>query len=95
MLDYDKCQTMLWSDKGITQAVLAAEDNDPYFPKPHKARLADQKLWEGFKGSYLMASEKTLSVNTAEEEVGLGPRKFIKGWEEYRKLKLDNGKARD
>lgn len=95
MLDYDKCNEMAMTDDGIAQAVKAAEDNDPYFPKPHKARLCDQRLWAGFSQAYLKASKTIMDADNAPNEIKDAPAKFIKGWEEYRKSKMDNGTGED
>ncbi len=41
MLDYDKYRSISMDEEGVRQAAKAAEDNDPYFPKPHKRRVSD------------------------------------------------------
>ncbi|MCJ1363897.1 hypothetical protein MMC16_003006 [Acarospora aff. strigata] len=89
MLDYDKCHTMPMTDDGIAQAVRAAEDNDPYFPKPHKTHPTDQKLWETFSQAYIKASKTILDANDINTGLKDGPKKFIRGWETYRMSKLE------
>lgn len=95
MLDYDKCHKMPMTDDGITQAVKAAEDNDPYFPKPHKTHPSDQKLWKSFSQAYLNASKTILDASDAIDGLKDGPEKFIRGWETYRKSKLEKGTDMD
>ena len=95
MLDFDKCQNMPMTDAGISQAVRAAEDNDPYFPKPHKTRPFDQMLWVDFSQAYLKASKTIMDADGATDDIRDAPQKFIKGWEDYRKSKLENGKVED
>ena len=84
MIDYNKCKTMTMNEAGVSQAIQAAEENDPYFPKPHAELEADQKLWEHFKSSYLSASSKILAADAAKEEARALPIKFMEGWEIYR-----------
>jgi len=89
MLDFDKCRNMAMTDEGIAQAVKAAEDNDPYFPKPHKTQPSDKMLWTTFSQAYIKASKTILDADDVAEGLQDGPEKFIRGWEEYRKLKLE------
>ncbi len=90
MLDYDKCKKMAADEEGVRQAVKAAEDNEVYYPKPHKKRESDQKLWKHFKGSYLWASSRIMQADEATtEEMKSLPIKFVEGWEIYRREKLD------
>jgi Zinc finger protein len=41
ILDFDKCKDMAVSEDGVKQAVKAAEDNNLYYPRPHKKRGYD------------------------------------------------------
>jgi len=95
MLDFDKCNSIEMSDAGVDQAVKAAEDNDPYFPKPHKQQVEDQWLWEHFKSAYLNASNTIFAMDGIPAGMENGPRDFIKGWEEYRKYKIEAGLVDD
>jgi len=91
MLDFDKCHPMPMTDDGIAQAVTAAEDNDPYFPKPHKTHPSDQKLWETFSQAYLKASKTIMDAVDFVDVLKDRPEKFIRGWEDYRMSKLEKG----
>jgi Zinc finger protein len=95
MLDFDKCKDMAMNAEGVEQAVKAAENNDPYFPKPHQKRENDLKLWEHFKSSYLWASSKIIEADQVNDEVKALPATFIDGWEHYRKEKLDSRSGND
>ncbi len=88
MLDFYKSKNMAASEDGVRQAVRAAEDNELYYPRPHKKRESDQKLWECFALNYLSASSKIMAMDGADEGVRTLPTKFIKGWEVYREQKL-------
>ncbi len=93
MLDFDKCNRMPMTDEGIEQAIRAVEMNDPYFPKPECVRDGDRVLWEGFKRAYLKASERILEADGVGGEGRDGPGKFIRGWEECRRVKIESGKV--
>jgi len=95
ILDFDKCHEMDVSDCGIEQAVKAAEDNDPYYPKPHKQLAEDQQLWKHFKEAYLYSSSTIFLLDGIPEGMAKGPQKFIQGWEDYRKHKIDAGLVDD
>ncbi|MCJ1243997.1 hypothetical protein MMC30_001194 [Trapelia coarctata] len=88
MLDYDKCRRMSYTEEGIRQAARAAEDNDPYFPKPLQGNADDQELWEHFKSSYLDASQKVLVAQGLLVELGNAPMRFLEEWETYRHRKI-------
>ncbi|MCJ1379239.1 hypothetical protein MMC17_002339 [Xylographa soralifera] len=93
MLDYDKCHAMEWSDEGVTQAVVAVEENDPYFPKPQMEREGDRRLWEGFKEAYLKASEVIMAEDGIEGAVLGLPRKFVEEWEVFREKKVEQARV--
>jgi len=95
MLDYDKCRRMSYTEDGIRQAARAAEDNDPYFPKPLQDSPEDQELWEHFKSSYLDASAKVLTPQGLHLELGGAPRLFLEEWEIYRHQKIKSWRERD
>lgn len=62
MNDLDEChglavdKDMGIMDEFLKQAIMAAEDKDPYFPKPHKSLASDQKLLGKFGTSYMAIS---------------------------------------
>lgn len=89
MIDYDKCRDITMDVAGAEQAARAAEDNDPYFPKPLGEREEDRELWRVFRDAYLEASETVIvedyARDQARREVVLGlPRVFVGKWEEIR-----------
>ncbi|ERF68643.1 hypothetical protein EPUS_09136 [Endocarpon pusillum Z07020] len=94
-IDYDKCRTMTLNESGVSQAIHAAEENDPYFPKPHAELESDQKLWEHFKSNYLSASSRVMIADAVNEEARALPIKFIEGWEVYRKGKIERRSVDD
>ncbi|MCJ1392812.1 hypothetical protein MMC18_005683 [Xylographa bjoerkii] len=93
MLDYDKCHGLEWSDEGIKQAVVAVEENDPYFPKPHKEGADDQRLWESFKEGYRKASEVIMVEDEIQEEVLDLPGKFLHEWEGFWWKKVEQARV--
>ncbi|MCJ1473934.1 hypothetical protein MMC13_002590 [Lambiella insularis] len=88
MLDYDKCRNMMMNEEGVKGAARAAEDNDPYFPKPHMSEVSDQELWQRFKTAYLEASQTIMRVDEIQGEMLELPAKFLREWEDYRKVKI-------
>ena len=57
VIDYDKCNSMTMSEEGVKAAAKAAEDNDPYFPKPNFTQgTFEADLWRFFAEAYITAS---------------------------------------
>ena len=88
MLDYDKCRDLTMNNEGMKMAAISAEDNDPYYPKPHMSRKSDQELWEKFKTRYLVASDNILTKDNVQGEMLGFPARFIEEWDDYRKVKI-------
>ena len=74
MLDFDCCRSMAMDEAGVLQAVNAFYCNDPYYPRPGRADLRDQVLWQTFKDSFLATSSAILGRSSTE--CGL-PAKWI------------------
>ena len=60
MLDFDCCRHMPFDEEGVKQAVEAFYRNDPFYPRPGRADIRDQHLWNGFKERFLQVSEEIL-----------------------------------
>lgn len=76
MLDFDKASpTHLTRQDVDAKLVPAFLGNDPYYPMPH----VDKELWEGFRNTYLTASDAILQARGFgdEMEVIRLPRRFL------------------
>ncbi|KAF1808847.1 hypothetical protein P152DRAFT_369925, partial [Eremomyces bilateralis CBS 781.70] len=57
ILDFDRCKSITLDGYGVTQAVIAFVNNDPYFPQPGSDNEKDEALWKTFKDHFLEASQ--------------------------------------
>lgn len=57
ILDFDCCKNMPFDESGVEQAAAAYYRNDPYYPRPGRENILDQKLWKEFKDRFLEVSE--------------------------------------
>lgn len=56
MLDFDYCRSMSMDSRGVTQAVTAFFQNDPFYPSPGPNGTWEQELWLIFRLRYLQTS---------------------------------------
>lgn len=88
VVDFDKAKKMKYDMGGIQQAIKAAEDNDPYYPKPGLAEgTMEQDLWVTFGRSYYDTSNNVIERRGLRYADDL-PAAFLNGWDEYRKAKV-------
>ena len=89
VLDFDKVQRMEHNKAGIAQAIKAAEENDPYYPKPASDKSTTEfQLWDAFGRAYLDASKNFIQSQDLQGCDGL-PAAFLNGWQAYRARKLE------
>ena len=81
LLDFNQVGQITMDDAGITKALAAFWQNDPYFPRPvpESTSRDDNALWEIFREAYLDQSSQI--HNPDQRRLGLAMR-FIKGVEE-------------
>jgi Zinc finger protein len=88
IIDFDKVKKMTLDRDGINQAIVAAEENDPYYPKPVADKGSrEHALWRTFGESYLAASKGIIERKGHKNCADL-PVKFLQGWREYRERKV-------
>ena len=66
ILDFDCCRHMPFDEEGVKQAMEALYRNDPFYPRPGRADIRDQNLWNGFKDRFLRVSEEILRSQSTE-----------------------------
>lgn len=66
ILDFDCCKPLPLDEKGVDQAVTAFYKNDPFYPRPKRGDLGDQRLWTVFKDRFLETSESILTIGSPE-----------------------------
>ena len=60
MLDFDCCRHMPFDEQGVRQAMEAFYRNDPFYPRPGRGDVEDQKLWNAFKDRFIAVSDGLL-----------------------------------
>ncbi|KAL8794409.1 MAG: hypothetical protein Q9195_002996 [Heterodermia aff. obscurata] len=74
IFDFDKASEINFTIHDVdAKLVPAFLGNDPYYPMPH----VDKELWDGFSGTYIMASEIILRNNKVDEDVLSLPKRFL------------------
>ncbi|KAF2712822.1 hypothetical protein K504DRAFT_372939 [Pleomassaria siparia CBS 279.74] len=67
MLGYDSCRDMSSNNDGVSQAVIAFWNNEPFYPRPYGGPAADgdpyprmrqRRLWNHFRQRYLESSNR-------------------------------------
>lgn len=66
ILDFDCCKHMPLDEEGVEQAVKAFYKNDPFYPRPGRDGVEDQRLWDEFKYRFLEASLAILGQGSPE-----------------------------
>ena len=69
ILDFDCCRPIAMDETGVRQAVRAYYRNDPFYPRPGRQSVADQKLWNEFKDTFARASRTILPQERPEESL--------------------------
>ncbi|KAL9618436.1 MAG: hypothetical protein Q9160_006877 [Pyrenula sp. 1 TL-2023] len=62
ILDFDCCKEMPFDETGVEQAAKAFRRNDPFYPRPGRRNINDQRLWSEFKDHFLKASNAIVDV---------------------------------
>lgn len=62
ILDFDCCRDMSFDEAGVEQAARAFRRNDPFYPRPGREIVNDQRLWIEFKNRFLEASNAVVGV---------------------------------
>lgn len=95
IIDFDKVKPMELNEAGVKQAIVAAEENDPYFPKPVKSSDAyGWRLWKAFAEEYMAVSKEIIEWK-GHENCGELPLAFIHGWHDYRLEKVEQRGGRE
>ena len=76
LLDFNQVSTISMDDAGVTKAMTAYWQNDPYFPRPQPPYHEDRPLWDLFTIEYLVRSAQI--YNPIQQRLGLA-KKFING----------------
>lgn len=58
LLDFNQCRAITLDDRGVTQAVNAYWQNDPYYPRPCPPGHSDEALWNLFSMVYIEHSDQ-------------------------------------
>lgn len=66
LLDFDCCKPMSLDEAGVEQAVVAFYRNDPFYPRPGRNDVRDQRLWNEFKQRFLEESEAILGPGNVQ-----------------------------
>ncbi len=88
LLDFNHCRPIVMDEAGVTQAVAAFWQNDPYYPRPHPVGHPDEPLWNAFREQYL--DQSTRCLNEAAKQLGLA-EKFILGVVAEAKRRANSG----
>ena len=79
LLDFNQVGTITMDDDGVTKALSAFWQNDPYFPRPESINPDDGALWQVFREAYLDQSNRIYNPGQRKLSLAL---KFVKGVEE-------------
>lgn len=75
LLDFNQCREITLDDRGVTQAINAYWQNDPYYPRPCSPGHPDQAIWDLFSMAYVEHSD----LIATDVNVSSLARKFIDG----------------
>ncbi|KAI4203574.1 MAG: hypothetical protein LQ350_001764 [Teloschistes chrysophthalmus] len=66
ILDFDCCKHMTLDEEGVEQARAAFYKNDPFYPRPGRDNVTDQRLWNEFKNRFIEASQAILDLESPQ-----------------------------
>ncbi|KAL8636114.1 MAG: hypothetical protein Q9228_006453 [Teloschistes exilis] len=66
ILDFDCCKHMTLDERGVKIAAAAFYINDPFFPRPGRDSVMEQRLWNEFKNRFIEASQTILDLESPQ-----------------------------
>lgn len=75
LLDFNQCREITLDDRGVSQAINAYWQNDPYYPRPCPPAHLDRALWDLFSKVYIEHSDRIAT----DMKVSVLARRIING----------------